>query len=92
MDPRVDVRAFFENLLAVRQDFKPFSDSTSFFLSGRLSSVDAVELVVFLEEKFGIDFAETGFDQSLIDSVDAEASRCASGRRRSFHGRCFGSM
>jgi acyl carrier protein len=36
-----------------------------------LGSVDAVELVVLLEERFGIDFAEVGFDQSNIDSIEA---------------------
>jgi acyl carrier protein len=39
--------------------------------SGRLQSVDAVEIVVFLEENFGIDFARIGFDKERIDSIDA---------------------
>jgi acyl carrier protein len=74
MDHAAEIREFLKSLLALRHDRQPFSDTSSFFLSGRLSSVDAVELVVFLEEKYGIDFAETGFDQSLIDSVEAIAS------------------
>jgi acyl carrier protein len=74
MDHTAEVREFFKGLLAIRHDRQPFTNSTSFFLSGRLSSVDAVELVVFLEEKYGIDFAEIGFDQSQIDSVEAVES------------------
>lgn len=74
MDQLNTVRDFIKQLLALRGDRKPFSDDSSLFRSGRLASVDAVELVVFLEEKFGIDFAETGFDQNLIDSVDAIAA------------------
>lgn len=74
MDQIAEIREFMKNLLAIRHDRQPFNDAASLFLSGRLSSVDAVELVVFLEEKYGIDFTETGFDQSLIDSVDAVAS------------------
>jgi len=74
MDHISEIREFLKNLLAIRHDRQPFNDGTSLFLSGRLSSVDAVELVVFLEEKYGVDFAETGFDQALIDSVDAVAS------------------
>jgi acyl carrier protein len=74
MDHISEIRDFLKNLLAIRHDRQPFGDDTSLFLSGRLSSVDAVELVVFLEEKFAIDFAETGFDLTLIDSVDAVAS------------------
>ena len=74
MDHNAEIREFFKGLLAIRHDRQPFTDSTSFFLSGRLSSVDAVELVVFLEEKYGIDFGEIGFDQSRIDSVEAIGS------------------
>jgi acyl carrier protein len=74
MDHNAEIREFFKGLLAIRHDRQPFTDSTSFFLSGRLSSVDAVELVVFLEEKYGIDFGEIGFDQSQIDSVEAVES------------------
>jgi acyl carrier protein len=71
MDRIAEVCQFLKTLLAGRGDRQPFTDSTSLFLSGRLSSVDAVELVVLLEELCGIDFAETGFDQSMIDSIDA---------------------
>ena len=71
MDQMVEIREFLRKLLSSRGDRQPFTDSTSFFLSGRMGSVDAVELVVLLEEQFGIDFAETGFDQSQIDSIDA---------------------
>jgi acyl carrier protein len=48
-------------------------------LGGRLQSLDAVEIVVFLEEKFGPDFAATGFDQEKIDTVDAIASLIETG-------------
>lgn len=66
-----EIRVFLKKLLALRADRQPFSDQSSLFLSGRLGSVDAVEIVVLLEEKFGIDFTETGFDQVQIDSIDA---------------------
>jgi hypothetical protein len=39
------------------------------FLSGWLQSIDAVEVVVFLEETWGLDFAVIGFDIAMIDSV-----------------------
>ena len=38
-------------------------------MSGRLDSLSQVELVVFLEREFGLDFTDTDFEQ--IDSVDA---------------------
>ena len=71
MDHREEIRKYLKELLLQKGDKQPFSDDASLLLSGRLASVDAVEIVVFLEEKFGVDFAEVGFDQSLIDSVDA---------------------
>lgn len=69
MDHREEIRKYLKELLVQKGDTQPFADDTSLLLSGRLASVDAVDIVVFLEEKFGVDFAEIGFDQTLIDSV-----------------------
>jgi acyl carrier protein len=71
MDHREEIRAYLKELLEQKGDTKPFTDDASLLISGRLASVDAVDIVVFLEEKFRVDFAEVGFDQTLIDSVDA---------------------
>jgi acyl carrier protein len=71
MDHREEIRKYLKELLLQKGDKRPFSDDASLLLSGRLASVDAIEIVVFLEEKFGVNFAELGFDQELIDSVDA---------------------
>jgi acyl carrier protein len=71
MDHREEIRSFLKTLLLDKGDKQPFSDDASLLLSGRLASVDAVEIVVFLEEKFSVNFAVLGFDQVLIDSVDA---------------------
>jgi acyl carrier protein len=71
MDHREEIRQYLKELLLQKGDKQPFADDASLLLSGRLASVDAVEIVVFLEEKFGVNFAELGFDQELIDSVDA---------------------
>jgi acyl carrier protein len=71
MDHREEIRKYLKELLLQKGDKQPFSDDASLLLGGRLASVDAVEIVVFLEEKFGVNFAEIGFDQELIDSVDA---------------------
>ena len=71
MSARAQVREFVENLLRDKSDVQPFTDSDSLIFSGRLQSIDAVEIVVFLEEGFGIDFAEIGFDEQMLDSVNA---------------------
>jgi acyl carrier protein len=71
MDHRLAIRQFIERLLAQKGDQRPFSDSDSLVFSGRLQSVDVVEVVVFLEEQWAIDFAQIGFDQTQFDSVEA---------------------
>jgi acyl carrier protein len=71
MDHREEIRKYLKELLLQKEDQQPFSDDASLLLSGRLASVDAVEIVVFLEEKFGVNFSDIGFDQTLIDSVEA---------------------
>ncbi|HTC90178.1 MAG TPA: acyl carrier protein [Bryobacteraceae bacterium] len=70
MDQRSATREFFSSLLRKAGDTQPFSDSDSLFLSGRLQSLDALELIIFLEEEYNFDFADRPFDQDRIDSVD----------------------
>jgi acyl carrier protein len=60
-----------ERLLVQKGDQRPLGDGDSLLLSGRLQSVDAVEIVVFLEEQWAVDFTKVGFDETLIDSIDA---------------------
>lgn len=74
MERKEAIRGFLQTLLARKSDAEPFSDDASLLISGRLQSVDAVSLAVFLEEKFSVDFAEIGFDQERMDSVNAICS------------------
>ena len=71
MDHKAAIRQFLQQLLVQKGDQQPFGDSDSLVMSGRLQSLDAVEVVVFLEQHWGIDFASIGFDESQIDTVDA---------------------
>ncbi len=70
MKGRAEIREFVQTLLTGSGDDSPLADSESLLFSGRLQSIDAVEVVVFLEENFGIDFAQVGFDKEHIDSID----------------------
>jgi acyl carrier protein len=70
MDQRTAIRQFLIDLLRKKGDSEPFSDSDSLLLSGRLQSLEALELIIFLEENYGFDFADHPFDQVQIDSVD----------------------
>ena len=77
MDSKSNVRNFIRGLLTANGDAGNLADDDSILLSGRLQSIDAVEIVVFLEENFGVDFAALGFDREQIDSVDAICSLLA---------------
>jgi acyl carrier protein len=71
MKGKAEIRKCVQSLLTNSGDRGPLADNESFLLTGRLQSIDAVEIVMFLEENFGIDFAQIGFDKDQIDSVDA---------------------
>lgn len=45
-------------------------DSEQLIARGRLQSIDTLEVLLFLEEKYGIDFGEIGFDQNQVESID----------------------
>ena len=71
MNDRATVRAFLKGLLLERGDTSEFADTDSLIiLRGRLASVDVLELVVFLEEQYKVDFAGQGFDLNRLDTVD----------------------
>jgi acyl carrier protein len=71
MKGKTEIHEFVQELLTRSGDDRPLTDRDSLLLSGRLQSIDAVEIVVFLEENFGIDFAQIGFDRDQLDSIDA---------------------
>lgn len=60
-----------QSLLRRKGDENDFADGDSLIASGRLDSVDTIALLVFLEERYGVDFAERGFDRDELDSVDS---------------------
>jgi acyl carrier protein len=66
-----EIHDFVQSLLTRIGDDGPLANQDSLLVSGRLQSIDAVEIVVFLEENFAIDFAEIGFDREQIDSINA---------------------
>jgi acyl carrier protein len=71
MKGKAEIHELVQGLLTACGDDGSLADGDSLLLSGRLQSIDAVEIVVFLEDKFGVDFAQIGFDKEQIDSIDA---------------------
>ena len=65
------LRGHVAGMLKAKGIVADFTDADALFSSGGLDSLDAMGTVVFLEENFDVHFADIGFDQGMIDSVDA---------------------
>jgi acyl carrier protein len=70
MNHRDAIRQYVGELLRQTGNCGEFSDGDSLLLSGRLDSVSTMDLVVFLEERYGLDFATRGFDRNDLDTVN----------------------
>jgi acyl carrier protein len=70
MNDSLVIREFLQSLLSRKGDRGAFLDNEELIAGGRLQSIDTLEVVLFLEEKYGIDFAENGFDQNQVGSID----------------------
>ena len=64
------LREFIEKALANQGDRAGFGDDEALFSSGRLDSFTMMNLVMYLEQNCGIDFAGMEFDIELVDSID----------------------
>ena len=68
-----DIRSILREYVAqsslLRRD-GPINDSTPLSLFGILDSVAVLELVIFLETRFGIEFAVTDLMRNRLDTID----------------------
>jgi len=69
MDNRIKIKIFLQELLADYDAGPDFGDDDSLVTSGLLDSQAVLRMVVFLEEEYGLDLAERGFDQNDFDSL-----------------------
>ncbi|MHC1785430.1 MAG: acyl carrier protein [Anaerolineaceae bacterium] len=58
-----------ENILFSSNGF-PYADETSFLETGIIDSMNVLELVVFIEENFGITVEDSDFTPDNFDSVE----------------------
>jgi acyl carrier protein len=65
------IRNLVRKLLTANGDTGPVEDQDSLLLSGRLQSIDIVEIVMFLDQNYGIDITQFDFEREQIDSIDA---------------------
>nr|WP_052232314.1 phosphopantetheine-binding protein [Methylobacterium sp. ZNC0032] len=68
VDPQ-DLRRTVVALLAEAGHAGPIGDSESLFLSGRLDSLAAAEILALLERDYGLDLADADFDITGIDTL-----------------------
>lgn len=71
MSTQAKVRDFLKKLLSEKGDDADFTDQQLLLTEGRLTSLDIMMIVVFLEENYGIDFSDRPFDQNEFDSVES---------------------
>ena len=64
-----DIRQLVGTFLSRSEGNVVIGDDESLVVSGRLSSLQLVELAAALEEKYGIDFSD-GFNQYDFDSIN----------------------
>ena len=67
---KLKLRDFLKDTLEKHGDHKDFADNESLFVSGRLDSFSMMNLVMYLEEAFGLDFSNFEFDVNLVDSAN----------------------
>ncbi|BCB18113.1 phosphopantetheine-binding protein [Bosea sp. ANAM02] len=68
VDPQ-DLRRTVVALLAEAGHAGPICESESLFLSGRLDSLAAAEILALLERDYGLDLADANFDITGIDTL-----------------------
>jgi len=69
MDNKSKLKTFLQELLADYGAGPDFGDDDPLVTSGLLDSQAVFRMVVFVEEEFGLDLAERGFDQNDFDSL-----------------------
>lgn len=65
------VRGIVAGALAEAGDEDPFDDGDSLVVSGRMSSLDVINVLIALEQTFGFEMHADQFDPMLFDSVDS---------------------
>ena len=74
MDKHEKIRGFVQDILDHRGDTQPLGDQESLLQSGRLDSINLLEIVAFLEQEFHFDISGLDFDPALFDTLDSLAA------------------
>jgi len=69
VDVKEQLQNFVTDLLRRKGDDAPVTDGGSLILSGRLDSLEIVEIVAFMEAELAVDFVKVGFDREDFEST-----------------------
>jgi acyl carrier protein len=70
---RSQMRNYVIQRLRMKGDGAALSDDDLLFSSGRLDSLDAIEIIMTVETDYGVNFSEIDFDLTRLDSITAIA-------------------
>lgn len=70
---RSQMRNYVTQRLRMKGDGAAFSDQDLLFTSGRLDSLDAIEIIMTIETDYGVNFSDIDFDLTRLDSIAAIA-------------------
>ena len=69
MDSKIKLKTFIQELLSDYGESPDLGDDDSLVTSGLLDSQAILRMVVFVEDEFGVDLGERGFDPNDFDSL-----------------------
>jgi acyl carrier protein len=70
---RSQMRNYVMQRLRMKGDGATLSDEDLLFSSGRLDSLDAIEIIMTIETDYGVNFSGIDFDLTRLDSIAAIA-------------------
>ncbi len=70
MNQQEQIRDLLKKVLAANGDTDPIADDELLVTTGRLSSLDVVDLLTSLETTFGLEINPSEFDPTKFDSIN----------------------
>lgn len=71
MNALESIRKQIKELLEMKGADSDVSDSESLLQAGLIDSLDVVQIVLFLEQEFGVDFSVRPFNPDEFDSIES---------------------
>ncbi len=70
------IRGCVHEVLRNKGESDEVSDASALLTTGVLDSMDVLEIISFLEERFGLDLAAEPFDPGAFDTIQGIADFC----------------